>query len=95
MTQASRSPGLTLRRAVVAADFMEETNVIPKELQRDANGYRRLDRVHFADTLVEAGNAYREAGLGLLAERVYELVDTYGVVDSWTAFDEANAKTEV
>lgn len=25
---------------------------LPKELKRDANGYRRLDRVHYADKLV-------------------------------------------
>jgi hypothetical protein len=119
--------------------FMEEPNVIPKELQRDAFGHRRVDRVRFADDLVaqarimaaaygadpdrgfeqfadpdcdecgskvecalhvyedflvDAADCYREAGLGLLAERV-ELIPQRCIVTAWQHFDEANASEEL
>jgi hypothetical protein len=112
--------------------------MIPKELERDNSGHSRINRIKWADAMLDdaremaatyaadpdhgfadyadpdctechdpgecgdhvyaalirdAANAYRRAGLGLLAERVENLADL--VPFAWTVFDEANAKTEV
>jgi hypothetical protein len=49
---------------------------------------------HVYTTLLrDAANAYRRAGLGLLAERVQHLEDVVPL--AWTVFDEDNANTEV
>ena len=47
----------------------------------------------YRDGIWDAANAYRSAGLGLRADRVEAL--EAGTLDAWTAFDEANATTEV
>jgi hypothetical protein len=112
--------------------------MIPKELQRDNQGYGRINRIKWADAMLadaramaataaanpdrgfadyadpdctecdtpgecgghrydalilDAANAYRLAGLGLLAERVEDLEDAVPL--AWTVFDEDNANTEV
>ena len=50
------------------------------------------DHVYVA-LIRDAANAYRRAGLGLLAGRVEYLADAVPL--AWTAFDEDNANTEV
>lgn len=37
---------------MAATDFMEETNVIPKEIHRGPHGQTRVDRIRRADSLV-------------------------------------------
>ncbi len=47
----------------------------------------------YRDLVWDAANAYRAAGLGLLADRVEQLRDAEP--SAWTTFDAANTSTEV
>lgn len=48
----------------------------------------------YEDAISDAANFYREAGLGLLADRV-EAVPCSDPVSAWAAFDEANLREDV